>query len=87
MLSPQRGGSKLVAMRRATFVLASVLTAAVVAALLYDRDWLSPTTAARLDARTDQRSRSSIPARAPYQCADASSAQRADGGALALVVG
>jgi hypothetical protein len=39
VLSPQRGGSKLIAMRRATFVLASVLAAAVLAgALLYGRD-------------------------------------------------
>lgn len=47
VLSPQRGGSKLIAMRRATFVLASVLAAAVVAALLYDRDSLPPSTAAQ----------------------------------------
>jgi hypothetical protein len=48
VLSPQRGGSKLAAMRRATFVLASVLAAAVVAALLlYDRDSLRPSTAAQ----------------------------------------
>jgi hypothetical protein len=38
--------SKLVAMRRATFVLGSVVAAAVAAALLYDRDSLPPTTAA-----------------------------------------
>ena len=39
MLSPHRGGSKLIAMRRATFVLASGLTAAVVVggALFYGR--------------------------------------------------
>ncbi|HSC13938.1 MAG TPA: hypothetical protein VLI71_02425 [Gammaproteobacteria bacterium] len=46
MLSPQRGGSKLIAMRRATFVLVSALTAAVVAgALLYSHDSLPSSVA------------------------------------------